>query len=176
MRREISTGNPITRAALVIVIALSVSMTAVAQQFKTPTAVADVNKKEADAALTEALKKYRCKEAKLADSIYQSIFQSYTQSEGLKLSITHRRYGALPPPVVMTMQTFICFFKDDFNLYCSVSELEGEAVSLTVMLQHNSTRYAHMLVAQTTKAELANPAKPLNADFYSYIPQHSIAR
>jgi hypothetical protein len=133
-----------------------------------------INKKEADEKMTEQLKHFRCKsENVLVDSIYVNMFQEYTPSDDLTLAVIHRRYGKLPPEIDIRLKDFLCLFMDEFNLYCSINELENKTLNLTLMLQHKTRRYVHMLVVKTTKSDFTAAHKPVKADFYTYIPQYN---
>ena len=134
----------------------------------------DINKKTADEALTDSLCVFRCQQNNAADSIFTNLFGNYTKSKTVPIGILHRRYGSLPPEINMSLTDFLCMFKDDFDFYCAIDEQKGRMLNITLVLKHKVYDYIHMLLIRPSQQEFAKGDKRLTADFYTFIPQHSV--
>jgi len=135
-----------------------------------------IDKKTSDAELTEELKNFVCNNPEFTDSLYHSILGKYAYGAPFLLSITHRRYGEIPPPIAMTLEDLICMFFDEFDIYFSVEEAADGMVSLTTVFSHKAFNYLHMLVAKIPRREFLQRRHAIKADFYSYIPQKFISK
>ncbi len=134
----------------------------------------DINKKEADEALTDSLCVFTCQQNHLADSIFTNLFGQYTTCKTLPIAITHRRYGDVPPEIDMSFNDFICMFMDDFDFYCTIDEHKGKKVRVTLVLRNRVYDYIHMMLIDSTRQEISKGNVRMNADFYTYIPQHNV--
>jgi len=134
----------------------------------------DINKKTADEALTDSLSAFRCQHNNVADSIFNNFFSNYTKRKTVPIGILHRRYGVFPPEIDMSFSDFICMFMDDFDFYCAIDEKQNQMLNITLVLKHKIYDYIHMLLIHSSQQEFANGNKRVIADFYTYIPQHSV--
>ena len=134
-----------------------------------------INKKTADEALTDSLSAFRCQHnSDAADSTFNSLFGYYTKCKTIPIGILHRRYGKTPPVIKMSLTDFICMFMDDFDFYCSIDEHKNQILNVTLVLKHKTYDYIHMLLIHSSQPEFVNCTKRIMADFYTYIPQHSV--
>ncbi|GHT62431.1 hypothetical protein AGMMS50239_15720 [Bacteroidia bacterium] len=136
----------------------------------------NIDKKTADLELTDSLLNFRCEKNDVSDSIYISLFSQYAPEEGFTLGLIHRRYGTLPPEINIAMKDFICMFFDDFDFYISIVENEEHILNFTIILKHKTLQFIHMLLATTNKKALVSGKETVKADFYTYIPQHSLKK
>ncbi|MDR1631724.1 MAG: hypothetical protein LBR97_02410 [Dysgonamonadaceae bacterium] len=134
----------------------------------------DINKKTADEALTDSMSVFRCRHNNAADSIFNNLFDHYTKCKTIPIGILHRRYGLVTPEIDMSLQDFICMFMNDFDFYCAIDEQKNQMLNITLVLKHKIYDYIHMLLIHSSQQELTDGDKRIRADFYTYIPQHSV--
>lgn len=122
------------------------------------------------------------------DKTYQVVFDKFYPYESLsnlfltqgnkhelKLQITHRIYGANTPVFDISLDNFVCLFKDDFDIFCGT--LDGRdltKIKMTVILRNKNYDFVHMLEIDTSKEILFTRKGILKADLYTNIPQQNI--
>ena len=92
------------------------------------------------------------------------------------LHIIHRMYGNFSPHFDVSLHDFLCFFRDDFDVFTAVSLADPKELKLTVVLNNKDYNYVHLLIINTTVENIFREEGVLNANFYSNIPQQSIKR
>ena len=90
------------------------------------------------------------------------------------LHITHQMYGHFSPAFDISLQKFLCFFRDDYDIFTAVSLADPEELKLTVILNNRDYNYVHLLLINTSAENIFHNDGVLNAKFYSNIPQQSI--
>jgi len=92
------------------------------------------------------------------------------------LHIIHRMYGNFSPHFDVSLHDFLCFFRDDFDVFTAVSLADSKELKLTVVLNNKDYNYVHLLIINTTVENIFREDGVLNANFYSNIPQQNIKR
>ena len=90
------------------------------------------------------------------------------------LHITHRMYGHFSPTFDISLHTFLCKFRDDYDIFAAVSLADPTELKLTVVLNNKDYNYVHLLIINTPVENIFSNEGVLNANFYSNIPQQSI--
>jgi len=90
------------------------------------------------------------------------------------LHIIHRMYGNFSPDFDISLEKFLCFFRNDYDIYTAVSMADPKELKLTVILNNKDYNYVHLLLINTSVETIFQDEGVLNANFYSNIPQQSI--
>ena len=92
----------------------------------------------------------------------------------LKIQITHSMYGNYNPEFEMSLNDFICFFKQDFKVYTVSYQKTPDVINATVIFQNKLYDFIHLLIITTKKDSLFDKNGVITASFRSNIPQHNI--
>jgi len=96
------------------------------------------------------------------------------------LHVTHRMYGNFSPDFDISLHEFLCYFKDDFELYAGVSfpdpAKDPKKMKLTAILRNKEYSYSHLLLITATEDSIFSQGGLMTADFYSNLPQRFIPR
>lgn len=95
------------------------------------------------------------------------------EQSNLKLHIKHRMYGNFTPEFEMKLTDFICFFKEQTNLYCFV-EKEDSTLNAYLIIHSQEYNYIHLLLITSDFDEVFKENGVLKAEFYTHIPQDNI--
>jgi hypothetical protein len=91
-----------------------------------------------------------------------------------KLHITHRMYGHFFPEFDISLNKFLCFFRNDYDIFTGVSSVDSIKLKLTVILQNKDYNYIHLLLIEAPVANIFQSNGMLDANFYSNISQQNI--
>jgi hypothetical protein len=93
-----------------------------------------------------------------------------------KLHVTHRMYGNFSPDFDISLQEFLCYFQDDFNIYAAAfpDAKDPKQLKLTAILRNKEYSYIHLLLITAPLENLFSQGGLLTAEFYSNIPQQNI--
>ena len=103
-----------------------------------------------------------------------NLFIKEAGNMNLTLHIVHRMYGNFSPEFDISLQKFLCFFRDDYDIFTAVSLADPAELRLTVVLNNKDYNYVHLLLIKTPAENIFSNEGVLNANFYSNIPQQSI--
>ena len=95
-------------------------------------------------------------------------------NEYLKIHVKHSMYGNFSPEYEMKFSDFICFFKNDFNIYNASFQNNAGELKSTIIFHNKHFNYIHLLMITTTEENIFDNNGVLMASFYSNIPQHNI--
>ena len=94
-----------------------------------------------------------------------------------KLHVTHRMYGNFSPDFDISLQEFLCYFKDDFNFFVGATfpdTKDPSKIKLTAILRNKEYSFLHLLIISASVDNLFSQGGLLTAEFYSNIPQNNI--
>lgn len=103
-----------------------------------------------------------------------NLFYWHYANSGLKIHVKHSMYGNFSPEFEMKFADFICFFKNDFNIYTASFQNETGELYATVIFQNKQYNYIHVLSIRTTAKTVFDKNGVLMASFTTNIPQHNI--
>ena len=111
---------------------------------------------------------------KYPEESLSNLIVGYSNNKNLRLHIKHLMYGNFSPEYEMKLTDFLCFFKNDFNIY-TVSYAKGEdEIKSTVVFQNKQLNYIHLLLITASESSIFDNNGVMTAYFYSNIPQQSI--
>ena len=90
------------------------------------------------------------------------------------LHITHQQYGNFSPDIDISLQKFLCFFHDEYDIFTAASVANPKELKLTVILNNRNYNYVHLLIINTPVENIFKDDGVLNANFYSNIPQQNL--
>ena len=96
------------------------------------------------------------------------------RTKGLDLQIRQTAYGGESLSYKIKLFDFQCFIGDDYETYTGIEKCTEEVVEFTVIYKSKRYNYCHMLYVQTTPQSLFDKTEPLNAVFYTFIPNQNI--
>ena len=91
-----------------------------------------------------------------------------------KLHVTHRMYGNFSPDFDISLQEFLCYFRDDYDIYAAAQFSEPNKMKLTAVLRNRDYNFIHLMLVNAPVDNIFSPDGMLTAEFYSNIPQQSI--
>jgi hypothetical protein len=103
-----------------------------------------------------------------------NLFFGNFENKNLRINVTHSMYGNFSPQYEMKLEDFICFFKNDFNIYTASYQREQNEVRSIVIFHNKQYNYIHLLVVNTPKGDIFSTKGVISASFRSNIPQHNI--
>ena len=103
-----------------------------------------------------------------------NLILGYAAGKNLRLHIRHLMYGNFSPEYEMKLSDFLCFFKNDFNIYTASYRKEAGELKSTVVFQNKQFNYIHLLLISTSESTVFDNEGLMAAYFYSNIPQQSI--
>jgi|GEM_PF-1244921 len=103
-----------------------------------------------------------------------NLFLGNIEKDNLKIHVTHSMYGNYNPEFEMKLNDFICFFKQDFNIYAATYQKRSGQLNATVIFQNKLYNYIHLLVISVKQETIFSGNGVLVASFRSNIPQHNI--
>lgn len=95
-------------------------------------------------------------------------------NSSLNINVHHRMYGGFTPEFTIKLNDLICFFKEDFDIYCSVEEKKGNTIQATTVFHNKKFNYLHLLIISTDKNAIFEKSSIVQGDFYTNIPQDNI--
>ena len=103
-----------------------------------------------------------------------NLFFGNFENKDIKIHVTHSMYGNFSPQYEMKLEDFICYFKNDFNIYTASYQREQNEVRSIIVFHNKQYNYIHLLVVKTPKGDIFNKNGVITASFRSNIPQHNI--
>jgi hypothetical protein len=94
--------------------------------------------------------------------------------DGLQMSVRQRMYGSQEKQYQMSLPDFFCYMKDDFEPFVGIEKCTPQELRFTVIYRSKYYNYYHLLSVQTSPETLFDKKEPLQAVFYSYIPNQNI--
>ena len=94
-----------------------------------------------------------------------------------KLHVTHRMYGNFSPDFNISLQEFLCYFKEEYNFFAGATFPDAKdpsKIKLTAILRNKEYSYLHLLIISAPVDNLFSQGGLLTAEFYSNIPQNNI--
>jgi len=113
-------------------------------------------------------------DTKYPEESLSNLIEGYSNNKNLRLHIKHRMYGNFSPEYEMKLTDFLCFFKNDFNIYTASYRKEDGVLKSTVIFQNKQMNFIHLLLISTPESSIFDNNGIMTADFYSNIPQQSI--
>lgn len=111
---------------------------------------------------------------KYPEESLSNLIEGYSNNKNLRLHIKHLMYGNFSPEYEMRLTDFLCFFKNDFNIYAASYRKQGGELKSTIVFQNKQLNYIHLLLINTTESSIFDNDGIMTANFYSNIPQQSI--
>jgi hypothetical protein len=148
------------------------------------------SKREADETLSRLLVDYACETNRVSEPIrffssedndenysletMSNLFYGYINNDNLKLKLNYRSQNTIPPETIISLNDFLCFFRNNFEFYCNVKDKGQNHFEITLILYHRDFNYIHMLLIKSTQETISEEERILDADFYSNISQYNL--
>jgi len=96
------------------------------------------------------------------------------RTKGLDLQIRQVVYGDESLTYRIKLSDFQCFIGTDYEIYTGIEKCTSEVAEFSVIYKSKWYNYYHLLYVKTTPQNLFDKTEPLNAVFYTFIPNHNI--
>ena len=103
-----------------------------------------------------------------------NLILGYDANKTLKILVKHSMYGNFSPEYEMKFIDFMCFFKNDFDIYAASYLKEPGELKSTIVFQNRQYNYINLLIINTSDESIFDKNGVMTASFYSNIPQHNI--
>jgi hypothetical protein len=105
---------------------------------------------------------------------FTNLILGHNANNSLKIHVKHSMYGNFSPEYEMKFSDFICFFRDDFNIFSASYQKGQDELKSTIIFQNKQYNYIHLLTINTSEECIFEENGVMSASFYSNIPQHNI--
>lgn len=96
------------------------------------------------------------------------------RTKGLDLQIEQVTYGGDSLTYRIKLFDFQCFMGDDYEVFTGIEKCTDKIANFSVIYKSKWYNYYHLLCVKTTPGILFDKADPLQAFFYTFIPNQNI--